>query len=104
MTPVRDALRRLAEHAAARVVFARHVPERTLHIRIVTLAPFVALGAALAAYAAWPGAATAIVAGSLLTAVAGAFWLIRAQALGLTAERRLTYAPLQVGDEIEEQI
>lgn len=104
VTPVRDALRRLAEHAAARVVFARHVPERTLHIRIVTLAPFMALGAALAAYAAWPGAATAIVAGSLLTAVAGALWLIRAQALGLTAERRLTYAPLQVGDEIEEQI
>lgn len=95
---------RLAARARARVLLAREWPERVVEIRLVHAFPIAALAAALAAYVAWPGSATAIVAGALATALAATFWAIRAQVLGLTAERRLTYAPLQVGDEIEESL
>ncbi len=104
VSSVPSTLCRLAARARARVLLAREWPERVVEIRLVHAFPIAALAAALAAYVAWPGSATAIVAGALATALAATFWAIGAQALGLTAERRLTYAPLQVGDEIEESL
>lgn len=100
----RSAWRRLVERLAGGIVLARTEPERELQIRIVTPLPFVGLIVAAAAYIAWPGSATAITAGALCAAIACSFWVVRAQTLRLSAERRLTYAPLQVGDEIEEEI
>lgn len=101
---VRSAWRRLVERVAGGIVLSRSEPERERRIRLLTPLPIVGLIVAAAAYIAWPGSATAITAGALLAAIACSFWMIRAQILGLSAERRLTYAPLQVGDELEEEI
>lgn len=86
------------------IVFQRDAPGRVVTVRVARAAPLLALGAALAAYAVWPVAGTAIVFAALLAALGLALALLRAQAFGLQGERRLTYAPLQVGDEIEEGI
>lgn len=101
---VRSAWRRLVAHVAGGIVLARTEPERDLRIRLITPLPIIGLIIAAAAYIAWPGSATAIAAGGLCAAITCSFWVIRSQALGLSAGRRLTYAPLQVGDEIEEEI
>ncbi len=101
---VRSAWSRLVERLAGGILLARAEPERDLQIRLITPVPVIGLIVAAAAYIAWPGSATAIAAGALCAAILCSFWLIRSQALGLSAERRLTYAPLQVGDEIEEEI
>ena len=101
---VRSAWSRLVKRLASGIVLARTESERDLQIRLITPVPIVGLIVAAAAYIAWPGSATAITAGALLAAIVCSLWMIRAQALGLSAERRLTYAPLQVGDEIEEEI
>ncbi|MGQ0602090.1 MAG: DUF58 domain-containing protein [Anaerolineales bacterium] len=64
----------------------------------------VLLGVALLAYILWPVAETAMLlvalAGLLLTAWLWAWTLAR----GVHAERKLRYAAVQVGDEIEEQL
>ncbi len=86
------------------IVLHQEEPGRTVTVRIARTAPLLALGVALSAYLVWPTPATAIVFAALLVALGLALLILRAQALGLAGERRLTYAPVQVGDEIEEQI
>ncbi len=86
------------------VVFARQDGDRVITVRVVRAAPLVAWALALAAYALWPVAATASVVGALSIALLTALWIVRAQSVGLYGERRLISVPIQVGDEIEEQI
>lgn len=86
------------------VVFARRDGDRVITVRVVRAAPLVAWALALAAYTLWPVAATASVVGALSIALVTALWIVRAQSVGLYGERRLISVPIQVGDEIEEQI
>ncbi len=93
-----------AAHLRRGVLFARQAGDRIITVRVVRAAPLVAWALALAAYVLWPVAATASVLGGLSIALVTAFWIVRAQAVGLYGERQLRSVPIQVGDEIEEQI
>jgi uncharacterized protein (DUF58 family) len=76
--------------------------ETTLELRQPLV--MAACGLALAAYIVWPTAETAMALVTLVLLLVGAFGWARSLARRVRAERRLRYAAVQVGDEVEEEL